>query len=135
MVFQKKIRGDIAKPKRPLIMALCRNTLFIIGIILFSSCAYEKITEEAPGVNQLLINNKYRINLPEEHSGGFLWQLQENYDKQVIRKINAVWHGPIKGIDFNLEALATGETTLHFVLRKHRDTLDYKHFILRIGNK
>lgn len=104
-------------------------------IFLFFSCSYREMKMEAPQVNNLETNVKYRINLPEEHSSGYIWQLSETYDKKIIDNINTVWHGNTKGVDFNFHTLAAGQTTLTFILRKYTDTSAIKHFIVKIREK
>lgn len=98
-----------------------------------SACSLQEIKLEEPAVNTLTIGKKYRISLPEEHNSGYIWQLSENYDKTIIDNINTVWHGNEKGIDFNFNTLAAGQTTLTFIKRKYTDTLKIKHFVVKIG--
>ncbi|MGZ4099049.1 MAG: hypothetical protein ACXVNM_09220 [Bacteroidia bacterium] len=108
------------------------TVLNYLVMIFFISCTYEKIENEIPSVNTISLNKKYRINLPEEHLSGYIWQLNDNYDKKLIDNINTVWHGSTKGVDFNFKTLATGSTTLTFILRKYNDTSSIKHFVVQI---
>lgn len=109
--------------------------LNFLAIVFCVSCSLKEIKTEAPGINKIELGNKYRINLPENHSDGFIWQLNEKYDKTIIDNINTVWHGNEKGVDFNFNTLADGQTTLTFVLRKYNDTSQIKHFIVEIRGK
>jgi len=110
--------------------------LFLFFLIsCFQFCSLAQIKDESPNVNIIKTGSKFKINLPEEHSSGYLWQLSENYDRTIINDLGAVWHGQTKGIDFNLEALSVGQTTLSFVLRKYNDTTSNKNFIVNIINK
>ena len=115
-----------------------KNSIFLVAllfvILLFSNCSsFPEAKKEAPEVNEVPANSNFKIVLPEDHTTGYIWQLKQDYDQTVISQINEVWHGNDKGIYFNLNALATGQTTLTFISRKYRDTADIKHFIVKIG--
>ncbi len=112
-------------------------TVFMVFFCVscFQFCSLTAIKDESPKINNVEIGTKFKINLPEDHSNGYLWQLGENYDHSKIKNCGAVWHGVEKGIDFNLEALSTGQTTLSLVLRKYNDTINNKNFIVNIINK
>ena len=107
---------------------------FIIVLFIFSGCSLPELKKEAPAINEIPANTKFRIILPEDHTSGYIWQLKQDYDQNVINQINEVWHGNEKGIYFNLKALATGQTTLTFISRKYTDTADVKHFIVKIDS-
>ena len=113
------------------------NLLLLLTIILLLTCCdtIPEIKKESPETNEIEADSKFKIILPEDHTKGATWQIQQNYDPQVIQQINEVWHGNEKGIYFNLRALAAGQTTLTFISRKYTDTLDIKHFIIKIVNK
>jgi hypothetical protein len=104
--------------------------LFLMNLLI--SCSYEKIEKEAPFINKISPNKKFRINLPENHSDGYLWHLGGSYDPSVISYNSSVWHGNSKGVDFNFNTLSTGNTTLTFVLKKRADTSMIKHFVVEI---
>lgn len=110
-------------------------TLLLLGVLLFQNCEYSEIKKEMPDLNKVKANSKFSVRLPEDHRTGYTWQLKESYDARVVERINEVWHGNEKGIYFNLGALASGQTTLTFVARKHTDTSDIKHFIVKIADK
>ncbi len=111
-------------------------THFLVGLlILMSGCTLPQLNKEAPEINTVEKNKKFRINLPENHSTGYLWQLSAGFDKTVAEDLNAVWHGNEKGIDFNFKSGESGETTLTFVLRKHTDTSNVKSFIVKITDQ
>lgn len=114
-----------------------KHHCFINILVLFSlfSCSLKEIKKEAPQNNLISINQKYKINLPENHFNGYIWQLSEGYDDKIIDHINTVWHGNEKGIDFNFKPLAIGQTTLTFILRKYTDTSAVKHFIVQINKE
>jgi hypothetical protein len=110
-----------------------RLFFFIILLSLISSCRLPEYKEESPGINLIPPNKKFRINLPEDHTTGNLWQLKQDYDNKVVHQINEVWHGNEEGIDFNLKTMSAGQTTLTFVLRNYNDTTDIKHYIVKIS--
>ena len=132
MVFQKKIH-------RYLTQEMLKKTfahLIVLQLFLcLQFCSLTVIKEESPKINTVRKGSKFKINLPEDHSSGYLWQLSENYNKTLIQDIGAVWHGSEKGIDFNLKALSVGETTITLILRKYNDTATIKTFIVNIVNE
>jgi len=105
--------------------------VLIIGFGL-TACGFPELKKESPEINELAKNTKFRIVLPENHTKGYIWQLKDDYNHSVIAQINEVWHGNEKGIYFNLNSLASGQTTLTFISRKYQDTADIKHFIVKI---
>lgn len=109
-----------------------KKMIFAGVAILMAGCTLPRLDKEAPAANEIGAGKKFRINLPENHSTGYLWQLDRNFDNSIIEELNAVWHGNEKGIDFNFKSLKIGETTLTFVLRKHTDTSNVKSFIVKI---
>jgi predicted secreted protein len=101
-------------------------------VILLTGCDFPKLEKEAPAVNDLKKGTKFRVNLPEDHTTGYTWYLSEDFDNKIIHRLNDVWHGNEKGIDFNLKAASAGQTTLTFVSRKYTDTASYKKYIVSI---
>ncbi len=101
-------------------------------ILFFYNCGYTQLKNEAPQINTIKVNKKFKINLPEEHKSGYMWQLSDNYNKKPVEHLNAVWRGNEKGIDFNFKALSIGQVTLCLVKRKYIDTIDYKTFIVNV---
>lgn len=100
--------------------------------LLLVSCQLPQLRREAPELNEVVAGEKFRINLPENHSTGYLWQLNQDYDHTLIRDLGAVWHGNEKGLDLNFQALGVGQVTLDFTLRKYTDTSENKTFIIKI---
>ena len=105
------------------------------GFIFLAACSFPDLHKEAPEKNEIGIHKKFRINLPEDHRTGYLWQLDPHFDQTLLEEMNAVWHGNEKGIDFNFKSLKVGETTLIFVLRRHTDTSNVKSFVVKIIDK
>src|SRR3954471_21659262 len=114
---------------------ICIYILLVFSVSSLQYCSLTAIKDESPKINTVENGIKFKINLPEDHSGGYLWQLGENYDHSKIKNCGAVWHGVEKGIDFNLQALSVGQTTLSLILRKYNDTISNKNFIVNIINK
>ena len=106
--------------------------ILIFTVSCFQFCSLTQIKDESPKINLVKNETKFKINLPENHSDGYLWQLSENYDKKLIHDVGAVWHGNERGIDFNLKALSIGQTTLTLIKRKYTDTITNKTFIVNI---
>ena len=106
--------------------------IFICDLTLFSSCSLDQISSESPEINKIKAKEKFRVNLSENHSSGYIWQLSESYNKKIVHNINNVWHGNKQGVDFNFDPLSAGQTTLTFIKRKHNDTSEIKHFIIEI---
>jgi predicted secreted protein len=107
---------------------MLKKILSVIALIFFFSCfqfcSLTQIKDESPKINLVKNGTKFKINLPENHSDGYLWQL--------IHDVGAVWHGNERGIDFNLKALSIGQTTLTLIKRKYTDTITNKTFIVNI---
>ncbi len=118
-----------------MLKVIYRLVLVILTFSCLFSCSLTAIKDESPTINSVEIGTKFKINLPEDHSNGYLWQLSENYNKSLLKNCGAVWHGLEKGIDFNLQALSVGQTTLTFVQWKYNDTVSNKSFIVNIINK
>ncbi len=115
---------------------MLQKTLIILALaVFFSRCSLPQIKNEAPQINTLKVAQKFKINLPEEHKTGYMWQLSDNYNKTVLNHLNAVWHGNQKGIDFNFETLSIGQTTLTLIKRRYIDTIAKKTFIVNIQNE
>ncbi len=99
---------------------------------LLTGCRYQEVKYAYPQENEVKKGEKFRITLPENHVEKESWSLQPGYDARVVRRLNEVWHGNEKGIDFNFEALSAGTTTLSFTQRKYADTLQTVDYKLKI---
>jgi hypothetical protein len=106
---------------------------FLIPAFLFFACQPQQLKNESPAVNQVKVSVKFMIVLPENHKNGELWTLAQDYNKQTVCQLSEVWHGNEKGIYFNLKAQAVGQTTLNFFKRKFSDTIDNKHFTIKVS--
>lgn len=115
-------------------MLILKHIFFRAGLALLflSACSLPQIQKESPEINVVHRNTRFRITLPENHSTGALWKLDPLFDHTIVEDQNAVWHGNEKGIDFNFKTVNCGQTTLTLVLRKYRDTLIVKRFIVKI---
>lgn len=64
-----------------------------------------------------------RVVLPSHAAGGYLWQLQAGYDRQVATPMSRGWGeapaghrvGPLAPEIFRFRAIAPGTTTLRFL--------------------
>jgi hypothetical protein len=109
------------------------NRIIFLGVCLSCiNCKVPQAKKEMPQINEMHKKNIFRINLPEKHDSGYIWQLNRNFNTKVVEELNAVWHGNEKGVDFNFRPLSTGQVTLNFMLTKYHDTLDMKSFIVKI---
>lgn len=113
-------------------ISLNKCSIFIEVFLCLVSCQVPQAKKEAPQINELNKETIFRINLPEDHNSGYIWQLNRNFNNAVLEELNAVWHGNEKGVDFNFRPLSKGQTTLNFVLTKYNDTLERKDFIVKI---
>ena len=103
-------------------------------LILFviSGCSYQQATKEAPLENSINVGEKFRISLPENHTTGYMWQINNNYNSKVLDYYGSVFRGNEKGVDFNFRTLEKGKATLNFALIKYRDTSAVKQFIIDV---
>lgn len=104
---------------------------FLIVLVL-ANCSYQQATKEAPLENLINIGEKFRISLPENHTTGYMWQINSNYDSKVIDYYGSVFRGNEKGVNFNFRTLEKGKVTLNFALIKYRDTSAVKQFIIDV---
>lgn len=104
----------------------------ILFTIILTGCSYQEIKNEAPQTNDVTSGEKFRITLPENHTTGYMWQLNNNFDDKVLDYYGSVFHGNEKGVDFNFKTLNKGQTTLNFALIKYRDTSATKQFIVNV---
>ena len=104
---------------------------FILSSLFFISCI-DQVNKPSPEVNVVEVGKKFYINLPEDHTTGYIWQLSNAYDDNKLTYLSAVFHGNEKGINFNFEGLEKGKTKLDFTLIKYHDTSAVKSFIIEV---
>lgn len=108
-------------------------SFLIICLCFAASCSNSKtVSLEAPQKNELKSGEEFTIQLPENHTTGYLWQLTKSYNSQTIDYLNSVWHGNDKGVYFNFKTLEKGTSELNFSLIKYKDTLEKKTFIINV---
>lgn len=74
-----------------------KNLLTLLfAIILLSSCSYQQVRQEAPTENHFSRGEKFRITLPENHTTGYMWQMNNNFDTKVLDYYGSVFHGTRK---------------------------------------
>ena len=108
------------------------SILAIISILFATSCSYKQADKVAPLENIIVKGEKFRITLPEDHTTGYMWQMNNEYDSKILDYYGSVFRGNEKGVDFNFTALKKGKTTLNFTLIKYRDTSEVKQFIIDV---
>ena len=113
-----------------------KSKLILVGcfsiLAPLSSCEPSALEGESPLVNKVKQGEHFIIKLPEEHQSGYTWSLVNDFDTKTVDYIKSTWHGNEKGIYFKFLGAGIGQTELHFVKRKYRDTADYKHFTVVI---
>ncbi|MBS1652963.1 MAG: hypothetical protein JSU07_13235 [Bacteroidetes bacterium] len=91
------------------------------------------INKETPLENEVILGQKFKINLPENHQASkFTWCLADDYNKAIIKEINTVWRGNNNGVDFVFESTEKGKTILKFNSRFYKDTSEVKSFIISV---
>lgn len=104
-----------------------------ICLSFLASCTNSKtVSLEAPQKNELNAGDMFTIQLPENHTTGYMWQLNNSYNNQITDYLNSVWHGNEKGVYFNFKAKEKGTCELNFALIKYKDTLERKTFIINV---
>ena len=79
--------------------------------------------------------DRFYINLPEDHSTGYLWFLNQDFNKfGRIEYVAAVFHSTGTGnIDYSFETKNDAYAEMHFYLIKYTDTLQHKKFKIRVN--
>lgn len=106
--------------------------LIIICTLFLINCSYHQADKVAPMENKINKGEKFRITLPENHTTGYMWQINNTFNNQILDYYGSVFRGNDKGVDFNFTALKTGKATLNFTLIKYHDTTDVKQFIIDV---
>jgi hypothetical protein len=84
-------------------------TLHYFYYYCYQDVLTSKLRQEAPSENHFSRGEKFRITLPENHTTGYMWQLNNNYDTKVLDYYGSVFHGNEKGVDFNFKTLEKGQ--------------------------
>ena len=101
--------------------------------LLLVACEESKQIQPLPVINEIKVNQRFSVILPENHQTGYTWVMKDQFDKNLVDHINTVWHGNDKGVYFNFKALKPGECELDFICRKYTDTSDNNHFRVKIS--
>ncbi|MDF2448728.1 MAG: Chagasin family peptidase inhibitor [Bacteroidota bacterium] len=104
----------------------------LLWCVLCVSCSYKKADKIAPFINIVSPGENFCINLPENHTDGYLWQINPKFNTNVLDYYGSVFRGNEKGVEFNFKSLSKGIDTLNFALIKYRDTLETKQYIIEI---
>lgn len=108
------------------IIILTAFSLFVI------SCSYQQADKVAPLENVINKGEKFRITLPENHTTGYMWQINNTFDSKILDYYGSVFRGNEKGVDFNFTALEKGKASVNFALIKYNDTTEIKQFIIDV---
>ena len=108
------------------------NIVVIISFLCFARCSYQQVDKIAPFENSISNGEKFRITLPENHTTGYMWQINNTYDDKVLDYYGSVFRGNEKGVDFNFTAIKKGKATVNFTLIKYQDTSEVKQFIIDV---
>lgn len=110
-----------------------KKMIIIVACNLFLvSCYYKQLDKEAPAENSITAGEKFRITLPENHTTGYSWQINNSFDNKVLDYYGSVFRGNEKGVDFNFTALEPGKATVNFALINYHDTTEVKQFIINV---
>ncbi len=114
-----------------------KSFLIVFSIMAVTSCD-NRIRIESNSSEEQTIDIKkgehFYINLPEDHSTGYLWFLNQDFNKSGrIDYVAAVYHSTNNGnIDYSFETKNDAYAELHFYLVKYKDTLQHKKFKVRV---
>lgn len=106
--------------------------LIIICTLCLIRCTYQQANKVAPLKNTITKGENFRITLPENHTTGFMWQINNSFDDKILDYYGSVFRGNEKGVDFNFTTLKEGQAILNFTLIKYRDTAEVKQFIIDV---
>ena len=107
--------------KKKLIPILCS---FLVSL-LACRCSYKKLEFDTKSgkTNTVKAGDKFRISLSENHQQNYYWSLRHNSNKKTVDYLGSVFHGDKSGdVDFNFEALETGEAEFIFNLNHYNDS-------------
>lgn len=107
--------------------------LIAIATFFFASCSYQTIKVNDPQPCEVKLHKKFRINLPEDHRTGYVWQLNDEYDKTILDRMNTVWEGNDNGVYFYFTAVKPGITILNFTSRNYDDINSIKEITIKIS--
>ncbi|MES2763404.1 MAG: protease inhibitor I42 family protein [Bacteroidota bacterium] len=110
-----------------------KTYILLSFLALFTlNCSYRQADKVSPLANEIPKGEKFRITLPEDHTTGYMWQIDNKFDGKVLDYYGSVFRGNEKGVDFNFVALEKGKTIVNFTLIKYRDTSEVKQFIIDV---
>ena len=101
-------------------------------ILLTASCSDPILNKSFPAINETKAGEKFIVNLPENHTEGESWKMDENRKTIFVEMSSSVWHGNEKGVYFHFNALKPGIDTLSFSLNKYNDIQKVSRFIIEV---
>lgn len=109
--------------------------LLAFCFLLFYSCGLQEVKEAEPVLNPVKKNQSFFIALQEDHSKGETWQMVKDVNTAAFENLGSNWHGPEKGVRFNLKALKSGIYELSFEKTKMVELVEMRTFIILVdGN-
>lgn len=105
---------------------------FFVASLMVTGCRYKELDGPEPIVNLVQHNERFSVNLPESHTKKEMWTVRAGYDTAIVKRLNEVWHGDEKGVDFNFRAVKTGTTKLTFIKRVYQDTVETVNYLVKI---
>ena len=108
------------------------TVVIILTSLCFLNCSYQQVDKIAPLENSIKKGGKFRVTLPENHTTGYMWQINNTFDDKILDYYGSVFRGNEKGVDFNFTAIKKGKATLNFTLIKYQDTAEVKQYIIDV---
>ncbi len=114
-----------------------KSILILCSIIfpLLGGCSYKKIEFDTKSgkTNTVKAGGKFRISLSENHQQNYYWSLRHNSNKKTVDYLGSVFHGDKSGeVDFNFEALQTGETEISLNYYHYNDSTSYVTYKIKV---
>ncbi len=114
-----------------------KNTLisFSLFLLFIGGCSYKKVEFDVKTgkTNTVKVGEKFTITLLENHEQNYYWSLKNNANQNSVTYLGSVFHGNKSGeVDFNFEALQTGQAEFTFNLNHYNDSTDTKVFKVEV---
>lgn len=111
-----------------------KNLLLVLLPVVLLSCKKQLTIDGTTSQTiEVSVGEKFRINLPEDHTSGYTWQLNDTYDKSIVDHYNTVWEGNKNGVMYYFATTKKGKTILNFTSRKYDDVNSIKELTLTVN--
>lgn len=107
--------------------------ILFTSLILFSCNKLRTFDSNSTEPIKVSAGEKFRINLPEDHTTGYTWQLNNSFNKSIVDHYNSVWEGNTNGVYFYMQSLKAGTTVLNFTSRKYDDVNSIKELTIIVN--